>query len=339
MRTLNYMGKACFIALMSFMSVSASAEGEVGQVLDVKGRSMDFEFLSPTRPDAKVVFKGLLLKNGDVIKVLSETNGVFPNFRKNEVVLKLAGKTETVIVTYDTKSVDGLEHSYKVDNVSGEQHYWTEPLVKVSTEIGKVFLEVLKGTVAAIASITTRGPNNDQKVCQGEEFSFPLLEVESRLVASEQRPISFGWCGGKSTYQLQIKVGNDWSSVKPTPEFHQLSEGKGYTLYKATLSPMKYSPDSSHQVRIVDCQNGNNCKEVRTGTFKVVAKFPEPPIKDVAEQKKLPTNWEAIWLAKQDQGQWKLEAYQKVANISQEENLSDWMVKAWLSGLVKVEIK
>ena len=166
---------------------------------------------------------------------------------------------------------------------------------------------------------------------EGEE-KIPKIELlkenNAKLVAS-QRQLHLAWQDGEPPYQVELfhhQVGavSERSLVKSVTVDDK----------KVTLKGLSFQAGQPYQVIVTD-KHGNKTE----GTFTAVAQAQYDTILLQAKaitQSKLSSQVKkallAAWLVNQEQGQWRLQAYQKVAGITEQNSYLAFLVQQGLQG-------
>jgi hypothetical protein len=125
-------------------------------------------------------------------------------------------------------------------------------------------------------------------------ISVPILVPEARIVAG-QRDLPLAWRGGCPPFEVRVLAGRD-SLV-----YRESIEGWQVRLDDVPLDPGQYT------VTVTDAANRSF-----GGTLVAVATGPTVPAELVADTTSLGVTAQAVWLARQDDGRWKLESFERL---------------------------
>jgi hypothetical protein len=176
-------------------------------------------------------------------------------------------------------------------------------IMAVSNWVGELFKWNRRTSLGVTRSIGCQQPTNLR-------FSIPLLaaEKQAKLLAGE-RPLSFGWQGGTSPYDVQIYRLNSGEVTQL-----QTSLTDCASLKEVTLPIWHFKEGERYQVKVTD-----QSQQVAVGQFTVVSRRYDPRKKAISTetQKELQSSClvRAIWFAQQGYGEWQLEAYQQFLGV------------------------
>jgi hypothetical protein len=122
----------------------------------------------------------------------------------------------------------------------------------------------------------------------------PILVPGARIV-SGQRDLPLAWRGGCPPFEVRVLAGRD-SFI-----YRESIEGWQVRLDDVPLEPGQYT------VTVTDAANRSY-----VGTLEAVATGPAVPAELVADTTSLGVTAQAVWLARQDDGRWKLESFERL---------------------------
>jgi hypothetical protein len=255
----------------------------VGYVDDVNGASTDF-YLNGQKWG---IYIGKQLNQGDEIQVL----------KKGASVTLLLGN-ESVYLNYTHK------HSYIVPNPS--------PPKSGFLKVARHWLMALFKSDDATTKVMTRGEGCQQKI-PNPLLSIPLLQVEKNAkLLKGKRQLYVGWLGGYPPYQIQVHRFINGKKTEVTnlrTTFTQTCS----SLLEVALKQWLFKEGELYQLKIIDAH-----QKSAQGQFRVVSNSQNPRWRWTSEKvKELQASpiLQAIWLAQQGHGEWRLEAYQQVGML------------------------
>ena len=272
-------------------------------ITDINGKTSDFEI---KRGGKSIEFAHFTrLQAGDKVRVL--TRGNDPHNGKFEgqpysITLSINGRTKTLT----------QRNSYY-------------PVTDIDTDIPDIVTGILNKTSnwfrslwiddVTIVLIQAKGDDDESQ----RKLSVPLLEGGIKLKAGK-RKLHLAWYGGKGPFK--VTVSKDGKPLLP-----QTSKTREIVLNKLTLVK-----GQNYQVQITDAK-----KQSTTGRFTVVANLRQVlssaearAIKQSGLPAKKQQNLLTAWLANYEDGKWKFEAYQMVANTTRRTNPSAFLIKQGL---------
>jgi hypothetical protein len=125
-------------------------------------------------------------------------------------------------------------------------------------------------------------------------ISVPILVPAARIVAG-QRDLPLAWRGGCPPFEVRVLSGSD-SLV-----YRESIEGWQVRLDDVPLGPGQYT------VTVTDAANRSYA-----GSLEAVATGPVVPADLLADTTSLGVTAQAVWLARQDDGRWKLESFERL---------------------------
>jgi len=272
-------------------------------ITDINGKTSDFEI---KRGGKSIEFAHFTrLQAGDKVRVL--TRGNDPHNGKFEgqpysITLSINGRTKTLT----------QRNSYY-------------PVTDIDTDIPDIVTGILNKTSnwfrslwiddVTIVLIQAKGDDDESQ----RKLSVPLLEGGIKLKAGK-RKLHLAWYGGKGPFK--VTVSKDGKSL-----LRQTSKTRKIVLNKLTLVK-----GQNYQVQIIDAK-----KQATTGSFTIVANLQQVlssaearAIKQSGLPAKKQQNLLTAWLANYEDGKWKFEAYQMVANTTRRTNPSAFLIKQGL---------
>ncbi|EDN68236.1 secreted protein [Beggiatoa sp. PS] len=144
-------------------------------------------------------------------------------------------------------------------------------------------------------------------------LSIPLLKAEknAKLLAGE-RPLSFGWAGGSSPYEVQVYRQVNRSSKEINQLRTRFTEKCAF-LKEIRLQNWNFKEGERYKVKVID-----NNQQIAVGNFIVVSRRYDPRLQSTAKEiKELQASslLRTIWFAQQRNGEWQFEAYQQFLGI------------------------
>jgi hypothetical protein len=203
--------------------------------------------------------------------------------KQGVVTLNLAGGTESFKVTAENSPFQ-VEASHQVPASSESQWTW------------------LKEQLTRWHQLTNPV---DSKSDESTMLSMPLLAnvKQPAVLAAGQRVLYLQWHGGKPPYQVQVKQRRE--------QLWEVTTEK--TQVKTT--PINFEAKSSYRVIITDAD-----KNLFLGGFRVIDANEVPNdstlSKSHQETDEVYQTLFATWLAFQEKGKWRFEAFQRAAHIS-----------------------
>lgn len=125
-------------------------------------------------------------------------------------------------------------------------------------------------------------------------IAVPILVPGARIVAG-QRDLPLAWRGGCPPFEVRVLAGRD-SLV-----YRESIEGWQVRLDDVPLESGQYT------ITVTDAANRSYA-----GTLEAVATGPDLPAELVADTTSLGVTAQAVWLARQDDGRWKLESFERL---------------------------
>jgi len=157
---------------------------------------------------------------------------------------------------------------------------------------------------------------------EGPPISMSLFPTGHAHMLSGKRRITLYWVGGKPPFSIRIRNNN---KSDPILKQEGLKEGR------TTIGPLDFSV-GSYYLEV------NDAREVEIVRIDVLADDASPvmpsEIRNANMPKEVMNTLEAMWLAGQDDGNWVLEAYQRVSNSTGGQSASSLLRQALEQGIV-----
>ena len=274
-------------------------------ITEINGKTSDFEI---KRGGKSIKFAHFTrLQAGDKVRVLTRGNdphnGRFEG-KPYSITLSINGRTKTLtqrnpyypVTDRDIGIPGGVPTGILKKASNWFRSLWIDDVITVS--------------------IQTKGDDDESQ----RKLSVPLLESGIKLEAGK-RKLHLAWYGGKGPFK--ITVSKDGKSL-----LRQTSKkAREIVLNKLTLVE-----GQNYQVQIIDAK-----KQPTTGNFTIVANLQQilssaeaRAIKKSGLPPKKQQNLLTAWLAIHEDGKWKFEAYQRVANATRRSNPSAFLIKQGL---------
>ena len=164
------------------------------------------------------------------------------------------------------------------------------PVARFLRSIGRLFDDEFRQSRVA----GSRCGKCDPKAPAPPPLAIPLLETEARVLAGP-RDLPVTWLGGCGPYAVALLRGYDTVAARRNVETDRVR------LDSLSLAPGRF--------RVVVTDGGGRRVE---GAFEVVSKLPSPPDELARDRTELGTIAQAVWLAEQEQGRWRLDAFERL---------------------------
>jgi len=290
-----------FLQLTLFLAMPVWASGVF--ITDINGKTSDFEIKRDGQPIQFAYFTQL--QAGDEARVLTRSNdpheGQFMG-KPYSITLSINGEMKTLTQQTPYYRVTNQDIGIPGGVPTGIRN-------KVSNWFRSLWIDDV-----TTVSIQTRSDDEESQIT----LSVPLLEGLRKLEAGE-RKLHLAWYGGKGPFK--VKVSQEGRTL-----LHQTANGR-----KIVLSQLTLVAGQNYQVRITDAK-----AQSTTGLFTAVAHLlsmshtEAQAIKQSGLSPKKQQTLLAAWLAIQDEGQWKFDAYQRVAQATRKTNPSAFLIKQGL---------
>jgi hypothetical protein len=336
------------VIAFSFL-ISSPVWAWVGYVVNFNGNPDNFQ-LTPENGETVKLVDNLFtpLKEGDEISILQPTNTI-PGLAKENFVLLLIGKSFTKCVhgdntqpnrqqTEDSSSYKEVISPCKVVREGDEGS--SLPGAFANTALRWVSVLWAPHTQYLVTTVTKSTQSSHPGTVR-----IPLLNgTDNKLLATpavlgeRQNLLYLGWSGGEPPFTVKVFSGNEEIG---TAKVEAIKKDDGSLLIQRETEVKLTKPievEKSYEVTIVDGENlpakkvtivNGKKKEIDVPfTFtavtmeKSLSESKQKVEKEIKEaMKQLPkelqesvkSTWWATWWAQQDNGKWKLEAYQQVA--------------------------
>jgi hypothetical protein len=303
MQSLKRVLNSIFLILTFFLAMPVWAGGVF--ITDINGKTSDFEI---KRGGKSIKFAHFTrLQAGDKVRVLTRANdphdGRFEG-KPYSITLSINGRMKMLtqqnpyyLVTKHDIGIPGSVSTGVLHKVSNWfRSLWVDDVITVS--------------------IQTKGDEEESQIT----LSIPLLEGGIKQLEAGKRKLHLAWYGGKGPFK--VTVYKDRRLL-----LHQTSEAREIVLNQLTLVV-----GQNYQVQITDAK-----EQSTKGTFTVVDNLQQilssaeaQAIKQSGLPSKRQQNLLTAWLAIHEDGKWKFEAYQMVANATRKTNPSDFLIKQGL---------
>jgi hypothetical protein len=263
----------------------------VGLILLFDGAPSDVELIRNDKPEE--VFPEKPLEVGDKIRVTRD----IPPLR---LILLLNG--EQVILTYEKTHPE----PYQVQASEQLPSEWANAVKSMAS----LFRDIQKSPDLIPIHLPKGGSENHKPL------TMPLLTGDSVKLLADKTTLSLGWQGGQPPYRVQVTL-----KESPQKRNEAQSETTSVTLANFQAIPGHY---------LVEVQD--NAKQSSKGEFEVVTDSAISAIlKDAQALQELSPESRQVLLASRlaQQPEWRLEAYQQVADIAKK-FYPAWLVKVGL---------
>jgi hypothetical protein len=170
-------------------------------------------------------------------------------------------------------------------------------------------------TDSMVSSMISRGD-------KGPPISMSLFPTGQARILSGNRTINLYWDGGKPPFGIRL---HDQGRSAPIVNLEGIDQGR------TTIGPIDFEIGTYY----LDVYDANEVEIVR---LDVVAddQFPAKPaeMQNAGMPEEVMNTLKAMWLAGQDDGDWVLEAYQRVADTTDEQSASRLLRQALEEGIV-----
>ena len=293
-----------FLTLTLFLMMPVWASGVF--IVEINGKTSDFEI---KRDKKSIKFAHYTrLQVGDQVRVLTRTNDPHSGKFEGEpyfITLSINGKPKKLtqqnpdyqVTKYDIVMPGGVPTGI-MNVVSG----WFKRLWKYDV---------------VMVQLKTKAPKKGQ-------LAMPLLEgVNVNLIAGE-RPLYLGWYQGKPPYNVKVFCKDRF--CKKGPFFEKTVQNN-----EVALKIRPFWAGQRYEVVVSDAE-GTVIKSAFTVVAKTQSVLSKSEAQNIVKSNFSPKEKKtllAAWLASKGQ-EWKLEAYQQVANATRETNASAFLLKQGL---------
>ncbi|MFK5969561.1 MAG: hypothetical protein QM487_05500 [Candidatus Marithrix sp.] len=257
----------------------------------------------------KNIFLGIILSLWN-INLLAVDAGWINSFNGNSDSYTIKRGNETISPTIfsilkvgDTISINNAQHSIEIYLNGGEQS------VQINQQNSPFKItQAAKVTETELWLWMKQRFNDWQQLTKlylaseiSQDINMPLLSntAESVVLIAQNRDLYLQWQGGQPPYTIEIQKRLDSISSKNSP------------ITTVKMDKITYKANSSYRIQILDSKGKSF-----VGGFKTVEINQAPIYKTIADSKlpiEIIKTLQAIWLTKQDNGEWIFEAYQQIA--------------------------